>query len=122
MAKTTTEENASVEVKFKRKSALCVPQLKLTPNRTVFIEVSSPIKMIEIPDKNSKTGKSECPSVKVIDMEDGEIKELLLDKIPHDAFIEFGDEIVGKRLEMTKGTKVQSGVNGYHPYTIYELE
>lgn len=105
---------------FKRKAAISVPQLKLIVDKTVFIKIDSAIQILQLTEKDGK--KSECPAVKVIDLADGEVKELLLDMIPNDAFSLLGDKLVGMSFEVTKGQKVQSGKNGYHPYTIYEIE
>lgn len=119
---TGTTPAAAPAGKFTRKKAVSVPQLKLSANNTVYIQVLSLIKTIELNDKDAEGGKSSCEAITVCDLSDGEIKQLLLDKIPGEAFALYGDKLEGMAFEVTKGTKVQSGKNGYHPYTIYEIE
>lgn len=116
MSKTNTPEKTP---QFKRAQPISVPQLKLQVDNPVFIEIATPIKEIEIKDNKGEISK--CPCVNVIDLIDRQIKQLLLDMIPADCFMEFGDKLVGTQFEMTKHQKVQSGKNGYHPFTIYTL-
>ena len=108
--------------KFKRKAAVSVPQLKLGIGVACFIEIMAPLKEVTLSTKNDKGENDVCMAVQVTDLDDGEIKQLLLDKIPEDAFLAYGEKLVGMKFEITKGAKVQSGKNGYHPYTIYEIE
>lgn len=105
---------------FQRKQALAVPQLKLTLDKPAFIQIDSGITKKETNDPKMK----EMSIVTVIDLETGEPKQLILDQIPLELFTDFGDELIGKRFEVTKGKKVAGrteGSNGYYPYTIYEL-
>lgn len=112
----------SKELKFARKKALSVPQLKLQVDKAYYIQISSQIREIELSTTSESGKKDRCRAVTVINLETGEENQLLLDSIPDKEFEAFGEALLGMKFEVCKGKKTGAGKSAYHPYTIYEIE
>jgi hypothetical protein len=115
------------KVSYKRTKAVNVPVLKLHQDIPVIVEPVEAIYQGKALKSDQGAELKPALLMKVIDLGDEEqaekeivvasvLNSILTEKFPNDSY-------VGKRLEITKLTKVDKGAGkSYYTYSVYEIE